>query len=165
MKTLIGKYLRKASSGKDLIVVAKNSPKRQDVIAVQTQLAELSANEIPVPVQNPTTLRDPVITTAVRPDVGIAKAEMENNKTSEALAGWQIQIGAVPTEQSALDRLNIARSMAPKTLGNVSTHTMSVNKNGVTLYRARFAGFSSKQEAWDACAELKKKFDCLALAN
>ena len=39
-------------------------------------------------------------------------------------------------------------------------------KNSVTLYRARFAGFATKQAARDACDALtKQKFTCLALSN
>jgi hypothetical protein len=45
-------------------------------------------------------------------------------------------------------------------------YTETVVKGEVTLYRARFAGFSGKDEARAACAHLtKKEFACLALRN
>ena len=51
-------------------------------------------------------------------------------------------------------------------LSSVSDYTETVEKGNDTLYRARFAGFASKSEAWGACGALKKKkFACLALAN
>ena len=44
--------------------------------------------------------------------------------------------------------------------------TVPVEKNGSTLYRARFAGFSGKDEARDTCVKLKRKsFSCLAVPN
>jgi hypothetical protein len=42
----------------------------------------------------------------------------------------------------------------------------NLHEEEVTLYRARFAGFSGKDEARAACAQLTKKdFACLALRN
>ena len=48
----------------------------------------------------------------------------------------------------------------------VSPLTQPVQRDGTTLYRARFAGFSDKEEARQACAKLKSKaFACLAVPN
>lgn len=200
MTILIGKYLRKASTGRDRIIVAKQRPKSVfasvlkstkvpvpttrpnlvtayadtndndkiidgDVTFVQSRMNAMKMGQIPVPVQSLVNKTDPVVTATVDPIANVTKSEKIANDSNIPVSGWQIQIGAVPTKQNALDRLNAARLIAPKTLINVNNHTIQIIKNGVTLHRARFAGFSSKQVAWDACAQLKKKFGCLALAN
>jgi D-alanyl-D-alanine carboxypeptidase len=82
------------------------------------------------------------------------------------VSGWKIQLAAVPTEESAVEILNNARAKAPQVLASASPYTEAVVKEDVTLYRARFAGFSDKDEARAACAHLtKKEFACLALSN
>jgi D-alanyl-D-alanine carboxypeptidase len=44
--------------------------------------------------------------------------------------------------------------------------TQEIERNGTTLYRARFAGFADKEEARAICAKLKSKsFACLAVPN
>ncbi len=81
-----------------------------------------------------------------------------------APAGWQIQLGATPTLSGANKLLVKARSKNKRLLASVLNHTETVAKNNEVLYRARFAGFSSKKSARRACKILKKqKFACLAL--
>ena len=46
---------------------------------------------------------------------------------------------------------------APAALADASAYTVPFDKGGVTYYRVRFGGFSSKSAAWKACAQLKKK--------
>jgi hypothetical protein len=83
-----------------------------------------------------------------------------------AATGWKIQLAATPTEATARALLESAMDKAPKVLSKASPFTERVVKNSVTLYRARFAGFASKQAARDACDALtKQKFTCLALSN
>ena len=44
--------------------------------------------------------------------------------------------------------------------------TQEIDRNGQTLYRARFAGFSDKDAARSACDQLERQsFDCLAIQN
>jgi D-alanyl-D-alanine carboxypeptidase/D-alanyl-D-alanine carboxypeptidase (penicillin-binding protein 5/6) len=82
------------------------------------------------------------------------------------IGGWKIQLGATPTEGSARDILERAQAKAPNALADASPYTETVVKENVTLYRARFAGFSGKDEARAACAQLtKQKFACLALSD
>jgi hypothetical protein len=53
-----------------------------------------------------------------------------------------------------------------KVLAHASPYTEPVKSGSSTLYRARFAGFASKEAARSACAYLtKQKFNCLAIAN
>ncbi len=80
--------------------------------------------------------------------------------------GWHIQIGAAPSEEAARRLLSDARSRAADILGSADPFTEPVKKDGAVLYRARFAGFTGKQEARTACANLKRRsFSCLAVPN
>ena len=73
-------------------------------------------------------------------------------------------MGATDSRQSAIGLLASVRDKAPGTLGNKGTYTETVVKGDETLHRARFTGFSSKNEARQACKALKaKRVACLAL--
>jgi D-alanyl-D-alanine carboxypeptidase len=81
-------------------------------------------------------------------------------------AGWHIQIGAVPTMEGAEALLEKARTSMGTTLASLIPLTQPVDRDGSTLYRARFAGFSDKEAARDTCAKLKRRsFACLAVPN
>ena len=83
-----------------------------------------------------------------------------------ARTGWRIQIAASPSQASAEDMLDRALSKAAKVLAHASPYTEPVKSGSGTLYRARFAGFTSKEAARSACAYLtKQKFTCLAVSN
>lgn len=82
------------------------------------------------------------------------------------MSGWKIQLAAAPTHQGALAILQRARSEGAALFPNAAPFTEPVEKGSEILYRARFAGFSSKDEAQAACAFLvKKKFACYAIAD
>lgn len=197
MTSLISKYLRKASTGRDRIVVAKGRPsrafasifkkpkkaptpqKRPTMVTAyvsassigslrsESKTFQLPVSQVPVPIISPIAQTDPIVTAAIQSRISASHTTKTTPKTNtnKPVSGWQIQIGAVPSKNAALKRLHTARKYSPKTFRNVADYTMSVNKNGTTLYRARFAGFPSKKAAWNACAKLKKKYGCLALAN
>jgi D-alanyl-D-alanine carboxypeptidase len=94
-----------------------------------------------------------------------ASADTDTAPTRTA-SGWKIQLAAVPTMESALEILSDARAKAPQLLADASPYTETVVKEEITLYRARFAGFSGKEEARAACAHLTRQdFACLALNN
>jgi hypothetical protein len=51
-------------------------------------------------------------------------------------------------------------------LASLQPLTQEVDRDGTTLYRARFAGFSGKEEARATCAKLERQsIDCLAVPN
>jgi D-alanyl-D-alanine carboxypeptidase len=90
-----------------------------------------------------------------------AAAEPESDE-----AGWHIQIGAVPTEEGAQALIEKAQDSMGQVLASLKPLTIEVERNGETLYRARFAGFAGKDEARATCAKLKSKsFACLAVPN
>lgn len=98
-----------------------------------------------------------------RADIIAGAAEIERGSSE---AGWHIQIGAVPTEEGAEALLEKARASLGTTLAALTPLTQPVDRDGSTLYRARFAGFSGKEEARDTCAQLKRRsFACLAVPN
>lgn len=81
-------------------------------------------------------------------------------------AGWHVQIGAVPTEDGAQALLENARQSMGRVLASLQPVTQEVEKDGTTLYRARFAGLSDKEEARALCAKLQSKsIKCLAVPN
>lgn len=200
MTKLIGRYIGKATTGRDRIVVAKGRPsnafasvfkrpknaptpqKRPTMVTAYASAGSISGfgsnadtialptSLIPVPKVSPIAQRDPVVTASIQSRVATSHKTYNSDKPLNAQAdkpasGWQIQIGAVPSKDAAINMLEGARKYSPRTLASVSNYTMSVDKNGTQLYRARFAGFSSKKSAWAACKNLKKKYGCLALAN
>ncbi len=142
-----------------------------DVAAIQEKLYRLAGRELPVPSPSPVSERevDTVKTAAVNP-VAYAPDTEKAAPAVEAIArnqsGWQIQIAAVPERDAAVEILEKARGSARGLLKKYRNYTEAVEKNDVTLYRARFSGFASKDEAWGACGALKKKnFACLAIYN
>jgi len=83
-----------------------------------------------------------------------------------ATGSWQVQIAATPTAQAAKDLLSEAKSRAGDALANASPYTEAVGKGGNTVYRARFVGFASRDDANSACSALKRKdFDCMLLPS
>jgi D-alanyl-D-alanine carboxypeptidase len=86
--------------------------------------------------------------------------------TPDSEPGWHIQIGAVPTEEGANALLDKAQASMGSVLASLQPLALEVDSDGSTFYRARFAGFSGKEEAREACAKLKRKnFACLAVPN
>nr|WP_254799575.1 D-alanyl-D-alanine carboxypeptidase family protein [Falsochrobactrum sp. TDYN1] len=80
--------------------------------------------------------------------------------------GWAIQVGSLPSEGQARKMLAKVSASAGNSLRSASPYTETFTKGSSTFYRARFVGFTSKQDAWDACASLKKKnYGCYAVAN
>lgn len=145
-----------------------NDSQTVDIATIQRRLREMKAHSLPVPTPSPET--DPVVTASARRSENVGALayapEAKADPTELAIApGWQIQIGATSSRESAVDLLQRARSKAPGILSQVSYHTETIEKGNDVLYRARFAGFSSKKAAWAACGTLKKqKFACIALA-
>ena len=81
-------------------------------------------------------------------------------------AGWHIQIGAVPTAEGAAALIERAQASMGQVLASLSPVTQAIDHNGTTLFRARFVGFTDKDEARATCAKLKREsFACLAVPN
>jgi D-alanyl-D-alanine carboxypeptidase (penicillin-binding protein 5/6) len=78
------------------------------------------------------------------------------HKTSRA-AEWQIQIAASATQEAAVAQLQRAMPILSQGYQQASPSVEGYTDAGREYYRARFAGFASKDAAAGACALLKAK--------
>jgi D-alanyl-D-alanine carboxypeptidase len=79
--------------------------------------------------------------------------------------GWIIQIGALPDEKDAWQRLELAQTKARHLLGKADPFTERVEKGEKVLFRARFAGLE-KNQAEIACKHLKRSdIPCMLVKN
>jgi hypothetical protein len=76
------------------------------------------------------------------------------NSKTPVRGGWVIQVGAYRNEQAAKERLSLVQSKASLMLTGAEAFTDSIEKEGTTLYRARFAGLDRDRAEW-ACEYLK----------
>jgi D-alanyl-D-alanine carboxypeptidase len=78
---------------------------------------------------------------------------------------WIVQIGAAPTEAGASTLLGNAAAKL-SALGAMKSYVERFEKSGQVFYRARFDGFSGRDDATAMCTELKKaKMSCLAMQS
>ncbi|WP_244639271.1 D-alanyl-D-alanine carboxypeptidase [Aureimonas endophytica] len=103
------------------------------------------------------------------PRAAIPSADLDAGTTgavAEETAGspWVVQIAATADRSQALQMLNDAKDKVGKPLARAMPVAQRVGAQG--LYRARFAGFDTKDAANAACAALKKRsYSCFAVAN
>jgi D-alanyl-D-alanine carboxypeptidase len=84
---------------------------------------------------------------------------------TKARGGWIIQIGALPDEKEAKQRLETAQSKAKDLLGKADPFTERIEKADKVLFRARFAGLE-KVQAEAACKHLKhSNIPCMLVKN
>jgi D-alanyl-D-alanine carboxypeptidase len=99
-------------------------------------------------------------------DIVAAGAAGDSDDAGSDSGGWHIQIGAVETVDDAEALLERAQESMGPVLAALYPFTQEIDHNGTILYRARFAGFSDKDEARATCDKLKSKsFACLAVSN
>ena len=99
-------------------------------------------------------------------DTNVGDEAADAAPPARVLKGWRIQIAASPTQATAEEVLDRALAKGGKVLARAAPYTEPVKSGDTTLYRARFAGFASKDVARDACTYLvKQNFSCLAVAN
>lgn len=165
MTKLINSYLGKASrrGGGDLI--AKANP-TQFAAPVLAGIASISPSRLPIPadLQRPEVTQEavavayaPVPKPRVNVDSGITTASIKPR------SGWVIQIAALDSQSLALDYLRDAQSKASSVLDQRDPFVEVFKKGNATYHRARFAGFASKSDAWDACSALKRyDYACMA---
>ena len=116
----------------------------------------------------------PAPPTVVQPRPATKVAALGNDPPAPAAAaepvtkqrsGWLIQVGALPDETEAKQRLENARSKAKALLGKADPFTERTEKGDKVLYRARFAGLE-KNQAEAVCKHLKRSdIPCMLLKN
>ena len=175
MQELIRTYLPKASSrrsGGDLVAKAgassvrslvqailptKNAPTPQERPDEAIEVAMEETVEAPEPVLVEQGYAAPI---AAR----MADIDPVNTASVNPPSGWDVQVASSPSEVEARAFLARTNKVAPGILADASGFTVTFEKDGVTYYRARYAGFNSKSDAWNACSALKKKkVDCYAV--
>ncbi len=160
MKNLIGRYLETATKGRrQTPLVASRDvplPRARDVAAA-------AADGKLIPQIRP----DEIVTASVTHSAAATEPEIgsvDDYDKTDLPDGWQIQIGAVPSEEAANILLGSAMNVGTSHLRGKVPFTEPVISRGQTLHRARFAGFTNKNAARDACNYLEAKdFVCLAL--
>src|SRR5262249_31850414 len=79
--------------------------------------------------------------------------------------GWLIQVGALPDEKEARQRLEEAQNKARNMLGKADPFTERLERGDKVLFRARFAGLE-KGQAEAACKHLKRSdIPCILVKN
>ncbi|RFC62393.1 D-alanyl-D-alanine carboxypeptidase [Fulvimarina endophytica] len=122
----------------------------------QLMLPTASTNALAAPVPGNRTV-DPTFTGGIGSRAALAAAPS---------SPWVVQIAATPDQALANQMLADAKRKAGAALASAQPFTEPVGQGGQTLHRARFAGFGSKDEAWSACAALKRAdYACYAVAR
>jgi D-alanyl-D-alanine carboxypeptidase len=86
--------------------------------------------------------------------------------SSTAPSGWVVQVASSPSQSDAFAALVRTGKEAPRILNTANAFIEEFDNKGTVYYRARFGGFGSKNQAWDACNALKKqKIDCYAVGS
>jgi D-alanyl-D-alanine carboxypeptidase len=106
------------------------------------------------------------------PPVKFATAEIQTSPPARdgqpavrPRGGWLIQVGALPDEKEARQRLEEAQNKAKHMLSKADPFTERLEKGDKVLFRARFAGLD-KGQAEAACKHLKRSdIPCMLLKN
>ncbi|MGL4091095.1 D-alanyl-D-alanine carboxypeptidase [Agrobacterium cavarae] len=99
-----------------------------------------------------------VVTNSTKVDnIVTASTSPSSAAAPSAGAGWVIQIGASPDENSARNLLEAAQDKGGNALRTAKPFTVAFTKDGAQMYRARFGGFNGQNDAVNACNALKKK--------
>jgi D-alanyl-D-alanine carboxypeptidase len=91
---------------------------------------------------------------------------IQPNKTEVTHTGWIIQVGALESENEALQRIEAARNQARGLLNKADSFTEPVVAKGDRkLFRARFAGLD-RDQAEAVCKTLKRnEISCITVHN
>jgi D-alanyl-D-alanine carboxypeptidase len=138
---------------------------KDELSAIEAKLRQIAGHGLPVPARSPevSLKTGGAIDETITASIGKSGEDTGGRRDAE---GWQIQIGAAPDRAAAIALLDAARAKAGALLASRAARTETVDKNGATLHRARFAGFASQAAASDACHRLKKlKIACFAVGG
>ena len=97
--------------------------------------------------------------------IPVTTASVEPAAKPRSGGGWMIQVGALPEEKEAKQRLDAAQSKAKDQLGQANPFTEKVTKGDKVLFRARFTGLE-RDQAESACHQLKRsEIPCIVVKN
>lgn len=164
MEKLVREYLHKGSKRDRGPLIARGST--PNFLGAAPSVASMALSDLPVPSAAPVRGGEASVAAyapaAPAPRATAAIDPLVTASTSPK-TGWVIQIASLPTESEALAYLSKAQQNARPVVGNRTPFVEVFQKGSSTFHRARFAGFSSKSEAWSACSAIKKyNYDCIA---
>lgn len=167
MEKLVAQYFPKASRRDRGPLIARNG---STSFAVQgATIASIPLSRLPIPAFTDRSAEAaPATAVAAYAPAPQPRASVDPivTATAETRSGWVIQIAALETQTEAVDYLRTAQARAPGILGSREPFVEQFVKSGVTYHRARFAGFASKSQAWNACSALEgHNYSCLAYQN
>lgn len=173
MAELLRKYVPQSSTRGGGALVARTEATELVTAAVEpTPAVSLPKKNAPLPDRRPADVADLAAGASSRieqafaePSPRPASARTVDPKptgvdpvtTGSIPSGWAVQVAAAPSETDAQKTLTSTARKAPAILADASGYTVAFDKDGVTYFRVRFGGFSSKSDAWNACNALKKK--------
>lgn len=163
MEKLVAQYLPKASRRDRGPLIARNG--RTNFAITGASIASIPLNRLPIPAIGSRGAAQADASIAAYAPVARSASAIDPVATATAAprSGWVIQIGALESQAEAVQYLSNAQTNAAPVLGRRDPFVEQFVKNGVTYHRARFAGFSSKSDAWNACSALKAyNLQCLA---
>jgi D-alanyl-D-alanine carboxypeptidase len=141
------------------------------VVTVKTEQSPPVAPPLPAPAvpQPPVAKTDPSPPAAPAKMASAAPIAPNATRAPQPAAkprtGWIIQIGALPDERDAWQRLELAQTKVKDLLGKADPFTERVEKGEKVLFRARFAGLE-KNQAEIACKHLKRSdIPCMLVKN
>lgn len=154
MSRLINANMAKATPGNAL--VASKAPESQEIVAMATPLAPAIPRPRRIVAAGTVVSLDTPFPVSMPGSAAIPERIRRTEDES-----WQIQIAAAPTAAGALDTLYAARSTVGGPLLRRNIYTKSVTDNDVTMYKARFTGFSDEADAASACQQLvENHYEC-----
>src|SRR5262245_41389514 len=165
------------SDSRQLAPAAPAAANAANITTIATVRSDPPMTAPPVAAQSavPPSPTPPVATSAPQQDTPPIKVATAANQTSapvrdeqpavRARGGWLIQVGALPDEKEARQRLDEAQSKAKNILSKADPFTERLEKGDKVLFRARFAGLD-KGQAEAACKHLKRSdIPCMLLKN
>lgn len=82
------------------------------------------------------------------------------------ISPYAIQIGALPSQEGAMERLTAVRPALPDAGNKLRQFTLPLTTDGSTVYRARIVGFKNLRVARDACKIMQSRdIECMALKH
>lgn len=176
MVELISKYMPRASRrGRgDLIAEPRTVSPTRPVVASAGRI-ELPTRGAPTPDARPVNSIDrvdapEVVVASVAPqpypaarveeavEVAVAQGDVDMVETSSTIpSGWVIQVASLLSDGEARSFLDRTSREAGSILANARPFTEKFDKDGTLYWRARYAGFGSKNEARGACKALKAR--------
>ncbi len=126
----------------------------QQVVVTQSEVAYAPAAAARVTPPAPVPMAQPAAASSVDP---------VSTASTTRPSGWAVQVGSLASEAEARQFLSRTAERSGGIVSGAAAFTEPFTRNGTNYVRARFGGYASSQEAWNACNALKRKnIDCFA---